>query len=136
MNFRRLKSTPRALCSGNGHLAPKPSTSRPITDVTLRLAGGPSPTGPWTNLVTTKTDASGAFTLTTTTPYPYYRMVQPVPEGFVSSGSEAGPGGTTTSKIVIRFGNPGPGDYPGNRFWDAVKPTPEVYLPVIQRQAP
>lgn len=119
--------------SGHVYRAPKPDTSRPVGDVFIRFVGGPSTTGPWSNLGSTKTDASGVFTLSTTISHPHYRVILVVPAGHTAVGSEAGQGGITIGKTVIRFDNPDSGSYPNNNFWIA---TNAIYLPVALKRIP
>ncbi|MBC7224925.1 MAG: hypothetical protein H5T59_11750, partial [Anaerolineae bacterium] len=118
--------------SGHVYEGFRPDASRPLSDVQVTLTGTDDPRVLGYALDVVQTDANGAFTLSTSEAFSYYSLSELDPEGYVSTGVHAGPGGWERAVNWIQYDRPAPGVYPGNAFWDAaatpgtptVSPTP------------
>jgi len=114
--------------TGHVYTGYRPDRSHPLADVQVTLTGTDDPRVLGYVQQVVWTDDNGAFTLSTSEAFSYFSLSELNPEGYISTGVQAGPGGWERAINWIQFDRPAPGVYTDNAFWDAPG-TPGVPTP-------
>jgi hypothetical protein len=91
-------------------------------EVTVQLYGNDNPVALGTLLDETTTDATGAFSLSTSDRYAYYNIWELTPEGYQSTGALSGEGGIKVTDDWVLYVDVGAGTYDPCTFWNELAP--------------